>query len=137
LTGRELGVSEWVQITQERVNAFADATEDHQWIHVDRERAAEGPFGGTIAHGYLTAALLPWLTSQIFRVEAKMAINYGLNKLRFPAPVRVGAEIRARSVLTDVTEVGEALQVVITTAVEVQGQEKPALVAQTVGRYYL
>ena len=93
--GTELGTSDWLTITQEQVDLFAQATGDHQWIHVDRERAASGPFGGTIAHGYLTASLLPVLTQQIFKVEAKMGINYGLNKLRFPAPVPVGSSVRA------------------------------------------
>jgi acyl dehydratase len=135
--GTDLGSSEWLQITQERVDRFADATDDHQWIHVDQERAAQGPFGATIAHGYLTAALLPALGQQIFRVEAKMAVNYGLNKLRFPAPVRVGSEIRATARLDELKEIGDALQVVCTLTVSVKGSDKPAAVAETVGRYYL
>ena len=94
--GEELGSSEWVTIEQERVNQFAEATDDHQWIHVDVERAASGPFGGTIAHGYLTVSLLPWLGSQIFSLETPGArLNYGLNKVRFPNPVKVGARVRA------------------------------------------
>ena len=102
--GTELGTSDWLTITQEQVDLFAQATGDHQWIHVDRERAASGPFGGTIAHGYLTASLLPVLTHQIFKVEAKMGINYGLNRLRFPAPVPVGSSVRATSTLQEVPE---------------------------------
>jgi acyl dehydratase len=135
--GAELGSSDWLTITQERVDTFAEATGDHQWIHVDRERAASGPFGGTIAHGYLTVSLLPVLSHQIFKVEAKMGINYGLNKLRFPAPVRVGSSVRATSTLQEVTDVGEAVQLVVKTVVHVDGSEKPAAVAESVSRYYL
>ena len=104
---------------------FAEATGDYQWIHVDRELAFNGPFGGTIAHGYLTASLLPVLTQQIFKVQAKMGINYGLNKLRFPAPVRVGSSVRAMSTLQDVTDVGDAVQLVVNTIVHVDGSAKP------------
>jgi acyl dehydratase len=135
--GTELGTSDWLTITQEQVDLFAQATGDHQWIHVDRERAASGPFGGTIAHGYLTASLLPVLTHQIFKVEAKMGINYGLNKLRFPAPVPVGSSVRATSTLQEVTDVGDAVQLVVNTVVRVDGSDKPAAVAESVSRYYL
>jgi acyl dehydratase len=135
--GTELGTSDWLTITQEQVDLFAQATGDHQWIHVDRERAASGPFGGTIAHGYLTASLLPVLTHQIFKVEAKMGINYGLNKLRFPAPVPVGSSVRATSTLQEVTDVGDAVQIVVNTVVRVDGSDKPAAVAESVSRYYL
>ena len=135
--GTELGSSDWLTITQERVDTFAEATGDHQWIHVDRERAASGPFGGTIAHGYLTVSLLPVLSHQIFKVDAKMGINYGLNKLRFPAPVRVGSSVRATSTLQEVTDVGDAVQLVVKTVVHVAGSEKPAAVAESVSRYYL
>ena len=135
--GEEIGTTDWVEITQERVNQFADATGDHQWIHVDEEKAKSGPFGGTIAHGYLTASLLPVLSHQIFKVEAKMGINYGLNKLRFPAPVHVGSSVRATSTLQEVTDVGEAVQLVVNTVVHVDGSVKPAAVAESVSRYYL
>jgi len=134
--GTELGSSEWLTITQERINLFAEATGDHQWIHVDSERAAAGPFGATIAHGYLTASLLPVLTGQIYKVNAKMAVNYGLNKLRFPAPVRVGDAVRATSTLLTVEDIGDVVQLVIQTEVAVDGSGKPAAVAQSVSRYY-
>jgi len=135
--GTELGTSDWLTITQEQVDLFAEATGDHQWIHVDPERAASGPFGGTIAHGYLTASLLPALTHQIFKVEAKMGINYGLNRLRFPAPVPVGSSVRATSTLQEVTDVGDAVQLVVNTVVRVDGSDKPAAVVESVSRYYL
>jgi acyl dehydratase len=135
--GTELGSSDWLTITQDRVDMFAEATGDHQWIHVDRERAADGPFGGTIAHGYLTASLLPVLIKQIFTVDAKMGVNYGLNNLRFPTPVRVGSAVRATSTLQEVTEVGDAVQLVVNTVVHVDSSEKPAAVAESVSRYYL
>lgn len=134
--GTELGVSEWLEISQDRVNQFAEATGDHQWIHVDPERAQKGPFGGPIAHGWLTASLLPILIQQIVKVEAKMGVNYGLNKLRFPAPVPVGSSIRARSVLKEAADVNGAVQLTLETKIEVQGQDKPALVAETLSRYY-
>jgi len=135
--GTDLGVSDWLVITQERIDRFADATDDHQWIHVDAERAAAGPFGAPIAHGYLTVALLPALMRQIYRVDARMAVNYGLNKLRFPAPVRVGSAVRAAVRLVEVTRVADALQVVSAATVERKGEPKPAVVAETVGRFYL
>ncbi|SHN46540.1 MaoC family dehydratase [Cryptosporangium aurantiacum] len=135
--GADLGASDWLPITQERIDRFADATDDHQWIHVDPERAKAGPFGAPIAHGYLTAALLPALMRQIYRVEARMAVNYGLNKLRFPAPVRVGSSVRAVVRLVEVTKVADAVQVVSTATVEIRGETKPAVVAEVVGRFYL
>lgn len=134
--GEELGVSDWVVITQERVDQFAEATGDNQWIHVDPERAAGGPFGTTIAHGWLTASLLPVLVQQIVKIESKMGVNYGANKLRFPSPVPVGAHVRARSVLREASDVGAAVQIGLTTTIEIKGSEKPALVAETLGRYY-
>lgn len=135
--GTELGHSEWVEIDQARIDTFAQATNDHQWIHVDPERAATGPFGGTIAHGYLTASLIPHLVGQIFKIDAKMAVNYGLNKVRFPAPVPVGSKVRATSVIQSVTEVGDAIEVVTATTISVQDAKKPSVVAEHVGRYYL
>jgi acyl dehydratase len=136
--GETLGSSDWVEITQEMVNMFADATGDHQWIHVDVERAKkESPFGGPIAHGFLTVSLVPMLSWQVFNTEgAKMGVNYGSNKVRFPAPVPVGSKVRSTLVLTDATMVGEAVQTVVTSTVEVEGGSKPACIAETVSRIY-
>ena len=135
--GTEAGVSDWVTIDQERVNRFADATGDHQWIHVDPERAAKGPFGKTIAHGFMTLALLPRLQHQMYTVNGiKLAVNYGLNKVRFPAPVPVGSRVRAKSSLVDVEDLGDgAVQATVSTTVEVEGSNKPACVAESVVRY--
>ncbi|WP_330329627.1 MaoC family dehydratase [Streptomyces sp. NBC_00536] len=135
--GEPLGPSEWLEIDQKRIDLFADATGDHQWIHVDPERAASGPFGTTIAHGYLTLALLPSLVPQTMRVEGmRMGINYGTDKVRFPAPVPVGSRLRSTAVITAVTEVGDGVQVAATVTVEREGGDKPVCVAQTVSRYY-
>jgi acyl dehydratase len=137
LAGTDLGDSSWLEITQDRVNTFADATDDHQWIHVDAERAAGGPFGGPIAHGYLTLSLLIPMMSDLLQVDgAAMAVNYGLNKVRFPAPVPVGARIRAHGVIADVTEVEGGVQVAVDLTVEIDGAAKPACAAQGVYRYY-
>jgi acyl dehydratase len=135
--GEPLGHSEWLTIEQSRIDEFARATGDFQWIHVDPDRAKDGPFGTTIAHGWLTASLLPVLVSEIYRVEAKMAVNYGVNKIRFTNPVKVGSRVRAASTLVAVDEVGPAVQLTVSTAVEIDGSEKPALVAETLSRYYL
>ncbi len=136
--GQHLGVSEWMVVDQERVNQFADATDDHQWIHIDTEKAAQGPFGGTIAHGFLTLALTVTLAGQVpLDVgEPRMAINYGLEKVRFPAPVLVGSRIRASVALGNVTEVDGGIQLNRIVTIEVDGQDKPAMVAETVSRYY-
>ena len=135
--GLELGPSEWQEVRQERIDAFADATGDHQWIHVDPERAAAGPFGGTIAHGFLTLSMLPQATFELMHVEdARTAINYGLNKVRFPAPVPVGSRIRTTFRLVDVSEIEGGVQVVTAATVEREGSEKPVCVAETVSRYY-
>ena len=137
--GETLGTSDWVEVTQDRINTFADATGDHQWIHVDVERAkAESPFGGPIAHGFLTVSLLPMLSWQIWTVEGtKLAVNYGMNKLRFPSPVPVGAKVRSTAVLTEVSEVaGGGLQLVVSSTVEIEGGSKPACVAEMVSRLY-
>jgi acyl dehydratase len=137
--GETLGTSDWVEVTQERINTFAEATGDHQWIHVDVERAkAESPFGGPIAHGFLTLSLLPMLSWQIWTVEGtKMGVNYGLNKVRFPSPVPVGSKVRSTAVLTEVTEVGGGgLQLVVSSTVEVEGGSKPVCVAEMVSRLY-
>lgn len=135
--GEELGTSDWVTITQEAVNQFADATGDHQWIHVDPERAANGPFGTTIAHGFMTLSLLPVLMHKMYSVEGiKLAINYGLNKVRFPSPVPVGSKVRAKSTLVKVEDLGEgALQLTVSTTIEVEGAGKPACVAESILRY--
>ena len=133
LVGQELGVGGWLEVSQQRVNAFAEATGDFQWIHVDVERAAKSPFGGTIAHGYLTLSLIPMLSSQIFAVDTPGArLNYGLNKVRFPMPVRVGARIRARATLVSLTDVPAGKQLTVAYTIEVEDQPKPACVAETV-----
>jgi acyl dehydratase len=129
--GADLGSSDWLTITQEQVDGFAEATGDHQWIHVDTERAAQGPFGGTIAHGFLTLSLLPALNAKVYRFEGvRMGINYGLNKVRFPSPVRVGARVRAHTVLVDVTDVSGGVQLALSTTIEIEGAGKPACVAE-------
>ncbi len=131
--GDDLGSGDWLEITQDRVNQFADATGDHQWIHVDVERAKEGPFGAPIAHGYLTLSLLPLLAGGIFTVEGpKLVINYGLNKVRFPNPVPVGSRIRANAVITSVEETPVGVNVVVRNTVEIDGVDKPACVAENV-----
>jgi acyl dehydratase len=131
--GEHLGYSEWHEITQDQVNLFADATGDHQWIHVDLAKAAAGPFGGTIAHGYLTLSLIPLLGSQIYHVDGlRMGINYGTNKVRFPNPVRVGSRVRAGAELAEITSVAQGTQAVVRYTVEIDGQPKPACVAETV-----
>jgi acyl dehydratase len=135
--GQPLGVSDWKEIDQKRVEAFADVTEDHQWIHVDVERAAaESPYGGTIAHGFLTLSLIPVLCQQNYRVEnRKMGINYGLNKVRFLAPVAVGSRVRVRSDLLDVTKVADDIvNLTIRNTVELDGSDKPAAVADMITR---
>ncbi len=135
--GEQLGHSDWLEIEQKRIDLFADATGDHQWIHVDPERAANGPFATTIAHGYLTLSLLPALLPQIMRVEGmKMGINYGTNKVRFPAPVPVGSRLRATAVLKSVEDAGEGVQVTALVTVEREGGEKPVCVAESLSRYY-
>ena len=132
----ELGPTEWLEIGQDRVDLFADATEDHQWIHVDPERAAGGPFGGAIAHGLLTLSLLPYFMQEMYRVDnVAMAINYGYNKVRFITPVLVGARLRARAVIDTITKLNGAVQASVVTTVEVEGSEKPAAVAEAIVRY--
>lgn len=135
--GQEAGISDWFEITQERVDTFADATDDHQWIHIDPERAKSGPYGSTVAHGYLTLSLLAPLMNQVYAVEGrKMGVNYGLNKVRFPAPVPVGSRIRLRATLGSVEDVPGGIQVVWKVTVELEGSEKPACVAEPVVRMY-
>jgi acyl dehydratase len=131
--GEEIGTTDWVEITQERVDQFADATGDHQWIHVDVERAEKGPFGGTIAHGYLTLSLVPWLGSQVFELDTPGAkLNYGVNKVRFPHPVRVGSKVRAKVAVGEVTDIPAGKQLTLKYVIEIDGQDKPACVAETV-----
>ncbi|WP_020672802.1 MaoC family dehydratase [Amycolatopsis nigrescens] len=135
VVGEHLGYSGWHTITQEQVQLFADATGDHQWIHLDTERAAAGPFGATIAHGYLTLSLIPFFGKDIYRVEnLSMGINYGLNKVRFPQPVKVGSKVRAGAELTEVTDVTGGVQAVVRWTLEIEGEAKPACVAETVAR---
>ena len=139
LQGQEVGASDWLEITQSRVNDFADATEDHQWIHIDVERAkTDSPFGSTIAHGFLTLSLLPHFAAQAFTVRGdfKMGINYGLNRLRFVSPVTVGSRVRGRFTLQSVEEVVNGAQITWTVTVEAEGKQKPALVAEWLVRYY-
>lgn len=134
---RELGPSDWLSMTQERIGRFAEATGDSQWIHVDPERAALGPFGTTIAHGFLTLSLVPMLTRQYYSVEnASMTVNYGLNKVRFVSPVPVGSRIRARSTIVEATDVKGSVQVTLRTTVELDGVSKPACVVDGVTRVY-
>ncbi len=134
--GSQLGPTEWMEISQDRVNLFADATDDHQWIHIDPERAAGGPFGGTIAHGLLTLSLLPHFSHQLYRVDGiKLAVNYGYNKVRFITPVKVGANVRARGEITAVNRLESAVQATTTITVEIEGSAKPAAVAESIVRY--
>ena len=135
--GTQLGHSEWRTMTQDEVDRFADLTHDHNWIHVDRERAKGGPFGGTIAHGYLTVSLLAPLMLELLRVEgASTVINYGLNRLRFPAPLPVGARFRAGLELASVEDVPGGVQAQLNATVEIEGVEKPSLAAECLVRYY-
>ena len=136
--GTEIGTSPWLTVTQERIDGFADATDDHQWIHVDAERAASGPFGATIAHGFLSLSLLPKLVQSVYKVDGvKMGVNYGLNKVRFTSPLPVGSRIRARVELTDVSDVSGGVQLTLGVTVEVEGSEKPALVAEWLTRQFV
>jgi acyl dehydratase len=138
MVGKELGVSEWHLVTQEEINKFADATHDHQWIHIDVERAKkESPFGGPVAHGYYTLSLAPHLMSQIWGVNGvKMGVNYGLNKLRFPSPVMIGKRVRARATLNNFEDVAGGIQVTVGISFEVEGSDKPVCVAEGLYRYY-
>ena len=137
--GKELGVSDWVEVTQEKINLFADATGDHQWIHTDPEKAKQlSPYGTTIAHGYWTISLAPMLLAQILIIKGiKMAINYGINKLRFPNAVKVNSKVRMRAELVNVEEVTGGYQAVFKLTFEIEGEEKPACVAEVVYRYYV
>ncbi len=138
LVGTEIGVSDWFTVDQDRIDAFADATEDHQWIHVDRARAAKGPFATTIAHGFLTLSLVVALTRDVELDvgEPTMGINYGLDRVRFTGTVASGSRIRARVVLASVSEAGGALQVKRVVTIERESEERPAMIAETLSRYY-
>jgi acyl dehydratase len=138
LTGQHLGYSDYVQITQEQVNQFAEATGDHQWIHTDPERAKAGPFGGPIAHGYLTLSLAPALLPQIVQVGGiSMGVNYGCGKVRFPSPVPVGSKVRAGAELVSVEDVAGGAQVTMSVTFECEGAPKPSCVAEVLYRYYV
>ena len=135
--GQELGVSDWLEVTQAAIDAFADATGDHQWIHVDPERAAGGPFGGTIAHGYLTLSLLIPLFSDLLEITGvRMSVNYGLEKVRFPSPVPAGGKIRLAGKVAEVTDIDDGVQMVLDFTIELDGSAKPACVARAVYRHY-
>ena len=134
--GADLGATEWIEITQDRIDQFAEATGDHQWIHVDPEKAAAGPFGATIAHGYLTLALTNLFLPDLIVVEnVSMGVNYGVNRVRFPSPVVVGSRVRGTGVVTEVTEVPGGVQAVITVTVEIEGADKPACIVESISRF--
>ncbi|MDD2693271.1 MAG: MaoC family dehydratase [Simplicispira sp.] len=136
--GQALGPTEWITVTQERINTFADATGDHQWIHVDPERARAGPFGACVAHGYLTLSLANLFLPQLVRYERlKMGVNYGCDKVRFPAPVKVGARIRGRGEVVAAEPVkGDGVQITVRISVEIEGTDKPGCVVDTISRLY-
>lgn len=137
LVGQELGMSGWTTITQAQIDKFADATGDHQWIHVDPERAKAGPFGTTIAHGFLTLSLLPEMTAQAFCVtETRMGVNYGLNKVRFPSPVPVGSKVRGRFRLIEYIPLEGGAQMTVECTMEREGSDKPVCVAESLSRRY-
>jgi acyl dehydratase len=137
MIGEELGVGDWVEVKQDRINTFADATGDHQWIHVDEERAKQGPFGQTIAHGYLTLSLIPSLGGGGLGLDGvRMGVNYGLDRVRFVTPVKAGSRVRARRKLLDVTEGEGFVQMKVEVTVEIDGEAKPACVAETLSRAY-
>ena len=138
-TGREIATTDWLQVTQERIRQFADATEDHQWIHVDPERAQrESPYGTTIAHGFLTLSLLGYFLRQAIQIptDVRLTVNYGLNRVRFPAPVRSGTQIRARVALQSFKELPDSVEAIFVITVEAEGSEKPCCVAEWILRYY-
>ena len=135
--GEALGPTDWLEITQERINLFADATGDHQWIHVDPERAKDGPFGATIAHGYLSLSLANYFLPQLMTVSnVSMGVNYGCEKVRFPAPVPVGSCVRGAGEVISAEEVKGCVQVVVRVTVEIEGNDRPACVVDTISRFY-
>jgi len=138
LVGQEIGVSEWITVSQQRIHQFAEATGDHQWIHVDPERAAQGPFGGPIAHGFLTLSLLPVMFETGFTVDdVRMGVNYGLNRVRFPAPVPAGSRLRGHFKLLSYDEIAGGAQLTVEVTMELEGSDKPVCVAESVSRRYL
>jgi len=138
LVGQEIGVSDWITVSQQRIHQFAEATGDHQWIHVDPERAAQGPFGGPIAHGFLTLSLLPVLFETGFTVDdVRMGVNYGLNKVRFPAPVPAGSRLRGHFKLLSYDEIAGGAQLTVEVTMELEGSPKPVCVAESVSRRYV
>jgi acyl dehydratase len=137
LVGQDLGSSSWVEVDQHRIDTFADATDDHQWIHTDPERAKDGPFGVTIAHGYLTLSLLIPLWTEILDVrQVSTKVNYGLDKVRFPAPVPVGSKVRARATLADTKPIDGGVQITIHATIERDGSDKPVCIAEPIFRFY-
>lgn len=137
LVGKDLGYSSWIEITQDRVNTFADATDDHQWIHVDPERAKDGPFGGPIAHGFLTLSLVIPMWTELLDVDGVTTkVNYGLDRVRFVSPVPVGARVRMNAVIAEVTEVAGGYQITVDQTIEIEGGSKPAVVARGLSRFY-
>lgn len=135
--GTDLGVTEWVELTQERINKFADATDDHQWIHVDPVRAKDGPFGACVAHGYLTLSLANLFLPQLVEIKnMKMGVNYGCEKVRFPAPVKAGKRIRGKGEVIAADPAGEGVQATIRITIEIEGEAKPGCVVDTISRYY-
>ena len=136
--GEELGPTEWLSVEQERVDLFADATGDHQWIHVDPERAKDGPFGGTIAHGYLTLSLVNFFLPQMIEVQGiSMGVNYGCDKIRFPSPVKVGSRIRGTGTITTVEETKDGgIQAKVTIVIEIEDNDRPACIIETISRFY-
>jgi acyl dehydratase len=138
LVGQEIATSEWITVTQERIQLFADATNDHQWIHVDRERAKSGPFGTTIAHGFMTLSLLPEMSASAFEVrDTRMGVNYGLNKVRFPAPVPSGSRLRGRFKLVKYEPLDGGAQLTVEVTMEREGSDKPVCVAESLVRRYI
>jgi acyl dehydratase len=138
LVGQEIGVSDWVTVDQQRIDRFADATGDHQWIHIDPVRAAAGPFGATVAHGFLTLSLLPEMSASAFEVrDTRMGVNYGLNRVRFPAPVLSGSRLRGRFKLLAYERIEGGAQVTVEVTMEREGASKPVCVAESVGRRFV
>lgn len=135
--GKDLGATDWIELTQERINKFADATDDHQWIHVDPERARTGPFGACVAHGYLTLSLANLFLPQLVEVKnMRMGVNYGCEKVRFPAPVKAGKRIRGRGEVVAAEKAGEGVQATIRITIDIEGEAKPGCVVDTISRYY-
>jgi acyl dehydratase len=135
--GQELGISDWLEVTQAEIDKFAEATGDHQWIHVDVDKASQTPFGGTIAHGYYTLSLAPRFSYELYTIEnVAFALNYGANKVRFPAPLKVGAKVRMRATLSNVEDVAGGVQITTTCTFETEGGEKPVCVAETLTRVF-